>query len=101
MEACEIRIKITDKDFKTTGARVIEELEKFAEGEAGWHIAPDNREGIRVSFDKDSGDGWFLLRLSVHDPILPLNIESDSAGGVDIIKEKVMDFLKAQSGIEV
>ena len=101
VEACEIRIKITDKDFKTTGARVIEELEKFAEGEAGWHIAPDNREGIRVSFDKDNGDGWFLLRLSVHDPILPLNIESDSAGGVDIIKEKVMAFLKAQSGIEV
>ena len=100
-EACEIRIKITDKDFKTTGARVIEELEKFAESDPDWHIAPDNREGIRVSFDKDNGDGWFLLRLSVHDPILPLNIESDSIGGVDIIKEKVMAFLKTQSGIDV
>ena len=67
----------------------------------GWHIAPDNREGIRVSFDKDDGDGWFLLRLSVHDPILPLNIESDSVGGVEIIKEKVLAFLRTQDGVAV
>lgn len=100
-EACEIRIKITDKDFKTTGQRVIDALEAYAQSQPDWHIAPDNREGIRVSFDKDGGDGWFLLRLSVHDPILPLNIESDSAGGVAIIRDKVMDFLKTQKGILV
>ena len=101
VEAIEIRIKITDKDFKATGERVIKELEAYAQKNDGWHIAPDNREGIRVSFDKDGGDGWFLLRLSVHDPILPLNIESDSEGGVKIIKEKVMTFLKTQDGIDV
>ncbi len=100
-EACEIRIRITDRDFKTTGQRVIGELEKYAEENDGWQIAPDNREGIRVSFDKENGDGWFLLRLSVHDPILPLNIESDSVGGVEIIREKVMSFLRTQSGIEL
>ena len=98
-EACEIRIKITDKDFRATGERVIKELEAFAQAQSDWHIAPDNREGIRVSFDKNGGDGWFLLRLSVHDPILPLNIESDSKGGVEIIREKVMSFLKTQSGL--
>ena len=101
IEEKEIRIKITDKDFKTTGQRVIDELETFAEKQPDWHIAPDNREGIRVSFDRDGGDGWFLLRLSVHDPILPLNIESDSEGGVMVIEQKVMDFLKTQSGIVV
>ena len=99
-EEKEIRIRISDKDFKTTGQRVIDALQKYAEDQPDWHIAPDNREGIRVSFDKDNGDGWFLLRLSVHDPILPLNIESDSEGGVEIIREKVMAFLKTQSGID-
>ena len=44
--------------------------------------ADDNREGFRVSFDKAHGDGWLLLRMSVHDPVLPLNIESNSQGGV-------------------
>lgn len=101
VEACEMRFKITDSDFRTTGERVISELEAYAEQQDGWHIAPDNREGIRVSFDKNDGDGWFLLRLSVHDPILPLNIESDSEGGVAIIKEKVLAFLRKQSGVEV
>ena len=101
VEACEMRFKITDSDFRTTGERVIRELEAYAEEQDGWQIAPDNREGIRVSFGKNDGDGWFLLRLSVHDPILPLNIESDSEGGVAIIKEKVLDFLKKQDGVEV
>lgn len=100
-EAQEIRIRITDKDFKTTGQRVIDALEAYAGAQPGWQIAPDNREGIRVSFDKDGGDGWFLLRLSVHDPILPLNIESDAEGGVAVIREKVMGFLKTQEGIAV
>ena len=101
VEALELRFKITDADFRATGERVISELEAYAEKQDGWHIAPDNREGIRVSFDKGDGDGWFLLRLSVHDPILPLNIESDSKGGVEIIKEKVLAFLRTQSGVEV
>lgn len=99
VEALELRIKITDPDFRTAGQRVIDELEAYAQQQDGWHIAPDNREGIRVSFDKNDGDGWFLLRLSVHDPILPLNIESDSQGGVEIIKEKVLAFLSEQSGL--
>ncbi len=99
VEALELRIRITDPDFRTAGQRVIDELEAYALQQDGWHIAPDNREGIRVSFDKNNGDGWFLLRLSVHDPILPLNIESDSQGGVEIIKEKVLAFLREQSGL--
>ena len=101
VEAIELRFKITEKDFKAAGLKVIDNLTKYAEEREDWHIAPDSREGIRVSFDKDNGDGWFLLRLSVHDPILPLNIESDSAGGAAIIKEKVVSFLKTQDGIAV
>ena len=61
----------------------------------------DNREGIRVSFDRDNGDGWFLLRLSVHDPIMPLNVESDSEGGVKIICDKLGKFLKTTTGLDL
>ena len=66
----------------------------------GWHCAPDNREGIRASFDKGDGDGWFLLRLSVHDPLMPLNIESDSVGGVHQIAQKLYDFLKKYENLD-
>jgi phosphomannomutase len=56
-------------------------------------LADDNYEGVKVSFDKENGNGWFLLRLSVHDPVMPLNIESDEKGGNKIIIEKVRSFL--------
>ena len=101
VESEEIRIKITDKDFKETGNRIIEELTQYAMLKKDWNVADDSREGVRVSFDKDNGDGWFLLRLSVHDPILPLNIESDRVGGVKIIEDKILSYLRENAtGIE-
>ncbi len=101
LESREIRYKITEKDFKSCGERIIAELTDYAERQDGWNVADDNREGIRVSFDKDNGDGWFLLRLSVHDPIMPLNVESDSKGGVDVILDKLYGFLKTAKGLEI
>ena len=99
-ESKEIRIKITDKNFRATGEKVIEKLTKYAKTQKNFIIAPDNHEGIRVSFDKKDGDGWFLLRLSVHDPIMPLNIESDSKGGVDKIYGHLKSFLEDCEGLE-
>lgn len=100
-ESKEIRFKITEKDFRACGEKIISDLTAYAEKQDGWQVADDNREGIRVSFDKENGDGWFLLRLSVHDPIMPLNIESDSVGGVDLIYSKLCEFLKTTSGLEI
>ena len=68
--------------------------------EQGWQIAPDNREGLRVSFPAGQGDGWFLLRLSVHDPIMPLNMESNVAGGVKVIAQKLQAFLLTCKGLD-
>lgn len=100
VESKEIRIKITEKDFKACGNAILARLETYAKNHDGWLVAQDSREGVRVSFDKVHGDGWFLLRLSVHDPIMPLNIESDSKGGVQMILEKVAAFLKDCNGID-
>ena len=68
--------------------------------QAGWTVAPNNYEGVRVDLDKAHGDGWFLLRMSLHDPMLPLNIESDSAGGVLTIARELAPFLLAQEGLD-
>lgn len=99
VEETEIRFSITEKDFRACGEKIIADLTAYAEKAEGWNLADDNREGVRVSFDKDNGDGWFLLRLSVHDPIMPLNIESDSVGGVEIIKNKLYEFLNTTTGL--
>ena len=101
LESREIRFKITEKDFRACGERIIADLTAYAEAQPEWQLADDNREGVRVSFDKEHGDGWFLLRLSVHDPIMPLNIESDSIGGVDIIYDQLLGFLNTTQGLEL
>ena len=93
VEATEVRLPILEENFRECGEKALQELEAYAVRE-NWSIAPDNREGMRISFPKEDGDGWFLLRLSVHDPIMPLNVESDSEGGVKIIAKKVLHVLK-------
>ena len=99
-ESREFRLKITEPDFKACGQRVLDALLDFARTQEGWTEAPDNREGVRFSLDDAHGNGWFLLRLSLHDPVLPLNIESDSPGGVRVIAAALCDFLKTQEGVD-
>ena len=59
---------------------------------------PENYEGIRVNVDKHGG--WFLLRMSLHDPLMPLNIESDREGGVSAIAGEVYEALKCFDGLD-
>lgn len=88
LEEREIRFDIKAEDFKAYGENVIAELEKFVSGKPQYRIADDNREGIRVSTE----NGWFLLRLSVHDPVMPMNFESNVAGGIDKDLEALKEF---------
>ena len=53
-----------------------------------------------MRFDKGEGDGWFLLRLSLHDPIIPLNIESNTQGGVKQIAGKLYPFVAAYEQLD-
>ena len=93
-ESKEIRMNILLEEFKPYGQQVIEELNTYAAAQPGWSIAPNNYEGIRVNLDAEHGDGWFLLRLSLHDPLLPLNIESNTVGGAKKIAAELAAFLK-------
>lgn len=99
-ESREFRLKITVPDFKTRGQAVLDELLRFARAQNGWTEAPDNHEGVRFALDDAHGNGWFLLRLSLHDPVMPLNIESDSPGGVRVIAGALAPFLKTQEGVD-
>ncbi len=92
-ESVEFRMNILLEDFKPYGQKVIEDLNDYAAKQAGWSIAPNNFEGVRVNLDKDHGDGWFLLRMSLHDPLLPLNIETNAVGGAKIIAKELANFI--------
>ncbi|MBO5328471.1 MAG: hypothetical protein J6B04_04790 [Clostridia bacterium] len=94
-EECEIRLTFKpDCDFKALGLGVIEDLKVAAINMQETTLAPDNYEGVRINFDKDNDNGWVLVRMSVHDPIMPINIESDAVGGTYIIAERLYNLIK-------
>ena len=103
MESAEIRLTIDAEDFRAAGRASIEKVMDHAAFAPGWHIAPDNREGVRISFDLDGemDNGWFLLRLSVHDPVLPLNLESDVKGGVKHMASALLQVLTGVEGVNL
>lgn len=100
-EENELRFKIKEEDFRAYGNMVINKLLTFAENESGFRVADDNREGVRVYFDSDDKKGWLLLRLSVHDPIMPLNIESDVVGGVKKIAGEFLKFISQFDKLDI
>uniref|UniRef100_A0A6N2MGM4 Phosphomannomutase/phosphoglucomutase n=1 Tax=Salix viminalis TaxID=40686 RepID=A0A6N2MGM4_SALVM len=79
--AVELRLKIDQNhpdlkggSFREYGEAVLKLLENHVESDPKLQKAPVNYEGVRVS----GFGGWFLLRLSLHDPVLPLNFEAPS-----------------------
>lgn len=88
-EAVEYRLKILADNFKAYGETVLETF-KIRVIENDLKFAVPNFEGVRIIFD----NGWALLRLSLHDPIIPLNIESNEVGGCKKIVAVVESMLK-------
>ncbi|MEM7793297.1 MAG: phosphomannomutase/phosphoglucomutase [Cyanobacteria bacterium P01_C01_bin.118] len=100
-ESREIRIKIGVDEFKAYGENVIEQLKTFVTEQSSWSLVPNNYEGIRVACSSPEENGWFLLRLSLHDPVLPLNIESNVEGGVAKIVERLMMFFNTIDSLDL
>lgn len=90
-EEAEIRIGFSEKsrDFKAEGANLIEELKEIATQTAGLSVEKENYEGVRIYFN----GGLMLVRMSVHDPVMPINIESDKKGGVKTAAKKLLNLL--------
>ena len=98
LEARELRFRLLSEDCKAAGAAVLEALARYAAGQPGWSAAPENYEGLRYAVPAQKG--WFLLRMSLHDPLMPLNIESDCPGGVDEILRELTPFLRGQAALD-
>jgi phosphomannomutase len=100
-ESREFRIPVLVDDFAGLGAEVIDGLHQRAVAEGGWSVVPNTHEGVRVCCRDPGEKGWFLLRLSLHDPVLPLNIESEVEGGVARIGLRLRRFLEGFEGLDL
>ncbi len=94
LEESEFRLNILTKEFGSYGTEVLEKLAKMIEKEADWSPETPNYEGIRVNCTGEDEQGWFLLRMSLHDPVMPLNLESNVGGGVKAIVSRLHKLLR-------
>ncbi len=103
-EAIEIRFPLRGEDFAERGERILSDLAAWAKekpqaGDGIW-LAEPNYEGVRLNFRMAEATGWCLLRKSLHDPIMPLNIEV-SEGSCEKILSIIKDFLRKYEEVEI
>ena len=95
LEEKEGRLKITADDFKAYGGDILDQLKSAVTSMEGYTPVDVNYEGYRVNRDEGDGKrGWFLLRQSLHDPVMVLNFESEIPGGVDVMAKDVVAWLR-------
>ncbi|HFI0304612.1 TPA: phosphomannomutase/phosphoglucomutase [Streptococcus suis] len=91
LETQEVRFKLEVEDYRALGEQVIADLQ--ATSITGFIFNPENEEGVRFDVTDPYGDGWFLLRMSLHEPLLVLQIENDQSGYMPSILKRLSEFL--------
>ena len=101
-ETQELRFEILAGNVRDYGEQVIRDLSGFVGSQRGMKVDPENYEGIRVNVYDEYSSGWFLLRMSLHEPLLVLQVENDQAGMNQKVLEKLASFFEAyrQLGLE-
>lgn len=94
-ECDEVRITFSDvcTNFKEEGNKIIEDLKEFALNTPNLSLAESNYEGARINFKDSNIDGWLLVRMSVHDPVMPINFECNVLGGNKLMAKTLLQFL--------
>ncbi|NFL94196.1 phosphomannomutase/phosphoglucomutase [Clostridium botulinum] len=89
-EEREIRLAINEKDFNDYANKILYDLVKLISNDENMKIDEDNCDGIKVIFNEKFGEGWFTIRLSLHEPKIVINIESNKTSEC----EKILEFIK-------
>jgi len=100
----EYRLTLTVDEFQSEGARVLQGFKELVDSKVhtDWTMAESNYEGWRVSVDEGDGNrGWVLMRQSLHDPLIVVNIESSQPDGCADIKQKLLSWLEYSTNYNV
>jgi phosphomannomutase len=102
-EVCELRMTTNDSSLDTMRdifEVCMSEIERFCETNATWQLDKDNLEGIRLRFG--SAGEFFMLRKSLHDPIISVQIEAQSRSNArELIVEPLIGILESCDRIRI
>lgn len=90
LETQEVRFKLEAEDYRAMGEQVIADLRQTTI--QGFAFNPENDEGVRFDLTDPYGDGWLLLRMSLHEPLLVLQVENDQTGYIPAVLRTLSAF---------
>jgi phosphomannomutase len=88
LNSLSFRLTIDKEDFLEYGKNIINELIDYGENKG---LKYNTTEGIRISFP--DYEGWALIRLSLHEPLLVINAESDKKDGLLLIMADLLSII--------
>lgn len=97
-EVHELRMEVSDGSLDTTNT-IFEKVVNLIEAgctdeENGWELDTENLEGVRVRI---GGGGFFMLRKSLHDPLISLQLEGSSVESLrDIVVSPILAFFQME-----
>ena len=91
------RMDIKTEAFKEYGQSILDGLKAKVEASSDMSLELPNFEGVRVNYK----DGWFLLRLSLHEPLMPLDIQCEEEATYNGIIDFLKDFLKTYEELDI
>ncbi len=91
-EQLEFRLNIDAKNFREYGENILSEIKLKIKNDNELNIADPNYEGVKAYINNSKS--WFLIRISLHEPILAINIESEYLNGSKEIIDKIRYLLK-------
>eukprot|EP00903_Cladosiphon_okamuranus_P014178 g13175.t1 len=100
LESAEFRLRVSNSvEPSAMYAKTLEATEAAVGSVSNWETEETNFEGLRVKVDEGEGsEGWLMNRMSLHEPIVIFNVESEVQGGVAAIAatllENVLEPLK-------
>ncbi|MGP1570345.1 MAG: phosphomannomutase/phosphoglucomutase, partial [Eubacteriales bacterium] len=102
LESLEVRVPINCENFTSIADKVIADMNFWlSEKSCGMSLAVPNYEGVRINFDTKDAKGWALIRKSLHESLMPINIESDIKGGAQVIAERIKKFLQNYKELDI
>lgn len=87
------RVKLTCENWRELGETIIEDMREY--GKRRYEVHDDDYEGVRVYLGSD----WFMLRQSVHDPVIVINLEG-AEETVLVMRNIIYDFLCDYDGLD-
>ncbi|MGL5615794.1 MAG: phosphomannomutase/phosphoglucomutase [Sarcina sp.] len=98
-ESKSYRLNIDRVDFKEYGERILKDLNSFVEKNNSLELVKENYEGVKV-LTKDN-KGWFLMRLSLHEPLIAINIETGKENTIEEVIKLIKNFLNQYKAINL